>query len=216
MLGLAMLKGMVQGFLVTAPAILVLKLVGDEGILGVIQGISGALTALLVYILGRVAHPEDRIKIFVSGLVLFFIGTLCNGILYSALGVILFVLELIFVANNINDEMKALKLYEQDGIVYIDKGNLTITKDVVGYYNSESNVYYVEGYLHNNSNRSYKSITISYTIYDAKGNVLGESNAFLSNLEKGKTWNFKSVYDDIDSKDALRFEIREVTYFAGM
>lgn len=92
MLGLAILKGMVQGFLVTAPAILVLKLVGDEGILGVIQGISGALTALLVYVLGRIAHPEDRIKIFVSGLVLFFIGTLCNGILYSALGVILFVL----------------------------------------------------------------------------------------------------------------------------
>lgn len=138
------------------------------------------------------------------------------AILIIVLGVILFVLELIFVANNINDEMKALKLYEQDGIVYIDKGNLTITKDVVGYYNSESNVYYVEGYLHNNSNRSYKSIAVSYTIYDAKGNVLGESNAFLSNLEKGKTWNFKSVYDDIDSKDALRFEIREVTYFAGM
>lgn len=136
--------------------------------------------------------------------------------LIIVLGVILFVLELIFVANNINDEMKALKLYEQDGIVYIDKGNLTITKDVVGYYNSESNVYYVEGYLHNNSDRAYKAISISYTIYDVKGNVLGESNAFLSNLEKGKTWNFKSVYDDIDSKDALRFEIREVTYFAGM
>lgn len=92
MLGLAMLKGMVQGFLVTAPAILVLKLVGDEGALGIIQGVSGALTALLVYILGRVAHPEDRIKIFVSGLLLFFIGTLFNGVLYSALGVILFVL----------------------------------------------------------------------------------------------------------------------------
>lgn len=138
------------------------------------------------------------------------------AILIIVLGVILFVLELIFVANNINDEMKALKLYEQDGIVYIDKGNLTITKDVVGYYNSESNVYYVEGYLHNNSDRAYKAISISYTIYDVKGNVLGESYAFLSNLEKGKTWNFKSVYDEIDSKDALRFEIREVTYFAGM
>lgn len=92
MLGMAVLKGMVQGFLVTAPAILVLKLVGDEGVLGIIQGVSGALTALLVYILGRVAHPEDRIKIFISGLILFFIGTLFNGILYSALGVILFVL----------------------------------------------------------------------------------------------------------------------------
>lgn len=92
MLTMAALKGMVQGFLVTAPAILVLKLVGDEGILGVIQGVSGALTALLVYILGRIARPEDRIKIFVSGLVLFFIGTLLNGLLYSAIGVILFVL----------------------------------------------------------------------------------------------------------------------------
>ena len=138
------------------------------------------------------------------------------AVLLIVLGAILFVLELIFIVNNINDEITALKLYEQDGIVYIDKGNLTITKDVVGYYNSESNIYYVEGYLHNNSNRSYKSISISYTIYDVKGNVLGESHAYLSNLEKGKTWNFKSVYDEIDSKDALRFEIREVTYFAGM
>lgn len=138
------------------------------------------------------------------------------AVLLIVLGAILFVLELIFIVNNINDEMKALKLYEQDGIVYIDKGNLTITKYVVGYYNSESNVYYVEGYLHNNSDRSYKAISISYTIYDVKGNVLGESHAYLSNLEKGKTWNFKSVYDEIDSKDALRFEIREVTYFAGM
>ena len=85
MLGLAMLKGMVQGFLVTAPAILVLKLVGDEGILGVIQGISGALTALLVYILGRVAHPEDRIKIFVSGLVLFFNISIYNRLLLNIL-----------------------------------------------------------------------------------------------------------------------------------
>ena len=76
----------------TAPAILVLKLVGDEGALGLIQGVSGALTAVLVYVLGRIARPEDRLKIFVGGLVVFFIGTLCNGILFSAMGVILFVL----------------------------------------------------------------------------------------------------------------------------
>lgn len=92
MLGLAALKGMVQGFLVTAPAILVLKLVGDEGALGLIQGVSGALTAVLVYILGRIAKPEDRMKIFVGGMIIFFAGTLCNGIMFSATGVILFVL----------------------------------------------------------------------------------------------------------------------------
>lgn len=92
MLGLASLKGMVQGFLVTAPAILVLKLVGDEGALGLIQGVSGALTAIVVYVLGRIAKPEDRMKIFAGGMLIFFIGTLCNGILFSATGVILFVL----------------------------------------------------------------------------------------------------------------------------
>lgn len=92
MLLLASLKGMVQGFLVTAPAILVLKLVGDEGALGLIQGTSGALTAILVYILGRIARPQDRLKIFVGGLVIFFVGTLFNGLLFSAMGVILFVL----------------------------------------------------------------------------------------------------------------------------
>lgn len=92
MLVLSSLKGMVQGFLVTAPAILVLKLVGDEGSLGLIQGISGALTAILVYVLGRVAKPKDRLKIFVAGLLIFTIGTIFNGLLFSAIGVIVFVL----------------------------------------------------------------------------------------------------------------------------
>ena len=92
MLLLASLKGMVQGFLVTAPAILILKLVGDEGTLGLIQGISGTLTAILVYVLGRIAKPEDRPKIFIAGLLVFFIGTLFNGVLFSATGVIIFVL----------------------------------------------------------------------------------------------------------------------------
>ncbi|MCI1640132.1 MAG: MFS transporter [Bacteroidales bacterium] len=92
MLALAGLKGMVQGFLVTAPAILVMKFVGSEGSLGLIQGIGCALTAILVYVLGRVAKPDDRMKIFGFGLFVFFIGTLFNGILFSATGVIIFVL----------------------------------------------------------------------------------------------------------------------------
>ena len=92
MLLLAALKGMVQGFLVTAPAILVMKLVGTEGSLGLIQGIGGAATALIVYILGRISTPKHRIFIFGFGLIVFFLGTLFNGILFSAFGVIVFVL----------------------------------------------------------------------------------------------------------------------------
>jgi MFS transporter, YQGE family, putative transporter len=91
-LALAGLKGMVQGFLVTAPAILVMRLVGDESSLGLIQGVGGGLTALLVYVLGRVAKPKHRMAIFGFGLLVFFVGTFVNGLLFSAIGVIIFVL----------------------------------------------------------------------------------------------------------------------------
>lgn len=92
LLTLAGLKGMVQGFLVTAPAILVMRLVGDEGALGLIQGIGGLLTAILVYTLGRIAKPKHRMAIFGFGLLVFFLGTLFNAFLFSAMGVIVFVL----------------------------------------------------------------------------------------------------------------------------
>lgn len=92
MLCLSALKGMVQGFLVTAPAILIMKLVGEEGTLGLIQSISGGITAILVYVLGRVTTPKHRIIVFTAGLLIFFFGTLFNGIVYSASSVIVFVL----------------------------------------------------------------------------------------------------------------------------
>lgn len=92
LLVLAALKGMVQGFLVTAPAILVMKLVGEEGTLGLIQSVSGGVTAVLVYVLGRVTKPKHRIIVFSIGLIIFFVGTVVNGALYSATGVIIFVL----------------------------------------------------------------------------------------------------------------------------
>ncbi|HET6556922.1 MAG TPA: MFS transporter [Prolixibacteraceae bacterium] len=93
---LAMLKGLVQGFLVTAPAMLIMRYVGQEGSLGLIQGISGGLTAILVYLLGRFAKPEHRILIFGFGITLFLIGTIVNGIELSMIGVIVFVLCKVF------------------------------------------------------------------------------------------------------------------------
>jgi len=92
MLVLAGLKGLAQGYLVTAPAILIMRLVGNEGSLGLVQGISGVATALMLYVLGRTTQPKDRIYIFSVGLFIFLAGTLVNGILFSALGVMVFVL----------------------------------------------------------------------------------------------------------------------------
>ena len=93
---LAGLKGIVQGFLVTAPAILVMRLVGDEGTLGFIQGIAGLLTAIIVYVLGRITKPKHRILVFAVGIIIFFIGTMVNALLFSAIGVIIFVLCKVF------------------------------------------------------------------------------------------------------------------------
>lgn len=92
MLVLAGLKGLAQGYLVTAPAILILTLVGNEGSLGMVQAISGVITAFMLYFLGRFTLPKHRIYILSVGLLIFLIGTLTNGILFSAIGVIVFVL----------------------------------------------------------------------------------------------------------------------------
>lgn len=92
MLVLAGLKGLAQGYLVTAPAILIMTLVGNEGSLGVVQAISGLVTAFMLYILGRFTLPKHRIYILSAGLLIFLIGTVVNGLLFSAFGVIVFVL----------------------------------------------------------------------------------------------------------------------------
>jgi len=93
---LAALKGLVQGFLVTAPAMLIMKYVGKEGSLGLIQGISGGLTAILIYLLGRFAKPKHRIIIFGVGITIFLIGTITNGMALSMVGVMVFVLCKVF------------------------------------------------------------------------------------------------------------------------
>ncbi|HYF68735.1 MAG TPA: hypothetical protein VD884_11395 [Ohtaekwangia sp.] len=92
MLVLAGLKGLAQGYLVTAPAILIMTLVGNEGSLGTVQAVSGIVTAFMLYGLGRFTKPHHRIYILSAGLFIFLVGTLINSLLFSAIGVIVFVL----------------------------------------------------------------------------------------------------------------------------
>jgi YQGE family putative transporter len=87
---LAVLKGLMQGYIVTAPAMLIMRLVGQEGALGAIQAAGGVLSAFLLYILGRTTKPAHRMIIFTLGLSLFVLGGLFNALLFSGLGVLLF------------------------------------------------------------------------------------------------------------------------------
>jgi len=92
---LALLKGLAQGFLVTAPAMLIMLLLGREGALGTAQSLGAIIAAIMMYLIGRLSKPSDRLKIFAAGLILFAIAAILNGILYSKLGVILFMLFLL-------------------------------------------------------------------------------------------------------------------------
>lgn len=96
MLRLSALKGIGQGYIVTAPVMLIRTLVGDEGSMGNILSIAAFLSAILLYILGRTTKPEHRLKIFAAGITIFLIGAIFNAAFYSALGAILFVLCLSF------------------------------------------------------------------------------------------------------------------------
>lgn len=95
LLSLALLKGLAQGFLVTAPAMLIMLLLGKEGALGTAQSIGAVIAAVIMYVLGRISKPSDRIKIYAAGLILFALGASLNGLLFNQTGVVLFIMLLL-------------------------------------------------------------------------------------------------------------------------
>ena len=91
MLRLGLLKGLAQGYLVTAPAMLIMLLVGQEGTLGTTQALGGIFSAFLMYTVGRIAEPRHRIIVFSVGLVLFLIGSVTNSFLFNAASALFFI-----------------------------------------------------------------------------------------------------------------------------
>lgn len=93
LLVLSALKGLAQGYLVTVPAILILRLVGNEETLSTVISVSGIIAAVTLYLLGRFTKPKHRIYIFAIAYIIFFIGAFTHAYLFSALGVIIFILS---------------------------------------------------------------------------------------------------------------------------
>jgi len=89
-LELALLKGLAQGSIVTAPAMLVMLLVGKEGTLGATQAIGGVVSACVLYVVGRKTLPHHRETVFSTALLLFLLGAVVNAILFNAVGVLVF------------------------------------------------------------------------------------------------------------------------------
>lgn len=121
LLSLATFKGLAQGFLVTAPAMLIFKLLGEEGALGKAQSIGAVLAAIIIYLLGRFSKPSDRIKIFTTGLVLFALGACLNGFLYNKTGVIVFLLLLLIAKPLMDLAYFPIQLKVIDIVSHIEK-----------------------------------------------------------------------------------------------
>lgn len=92
MLSLALLKGLAQGAIVTAPIMLIMRLLGKEGTLGTLQAVTAIVSAIVLYLIGRLAKPRHRLMILTFGLSIFTAGFLINSVLFSGLGVILFMM----------------------------------------------------------------------------------------------------------------------------
>ncbi len=83
------LKGNIQGAQIILPSLLIMNLVGAERELGIIASISAILSAITVYIVGRLAKPKDRILVLTISVIIFCVSGFLHSILYSALSVLI-------------------------------------------------------------------------------------------------------------------------------
>jgi YQGE family putative transporter len=123
MLELALLKGLAQGYIVTAPAMLIMMLVGEEGTLGATQAIGGVFSAFLMYMVGRLAAPQHRKIVFAAGLLLFFLGAVTNTLLFNAVGVLIFIGCLIVAKPLLDIAYYPIQLQVVDVVSRIEKRN---------------------------------------------------------------------------------------------
>jgi YQGE family putative transporter len=123
MLQLALLKGLAQGYIVTAPAMLIMLLVGQEGTLGTTQAIGGVFSACLLYLAGRIAAPKHRILVFSVGLILFLLGAVTNTLLFNAVGVLIFIGCLLLAKPLLDLAYYPIQLQVVDAVSHIEGRN---------------------------------------------------------------------------------------------
>jgi YQGE family putative transporter len=88
---LTVVRGMAQGYMSLAPTLLIMTLIGNEGAVGQIYSAGGILSAVALYILGRTTGPKHRVLIYSVAVIAFAVGALTNSLLYSAIGVLIFI-----------------------------------------------------------------------------------------------------------------------------
>ena len=107
----------------------------------------------------------------------------------------------------------ALYMTADMGIAPYDAVAVIIEKGTKGYYDEKMDNFYIIGTLTNNSSDDYDYVTINYHVSDKDGNILGNATDSIDNLEKGKSWKFKVVYENVDAKEVKNFKINNVSTY---
>lgn len=95
MLCVATFKAVAQGYIVTAPAILIFRFIGQEKALGIVEAIGGAIGAFCLYYIGRASKPEHRIVVFGAGQFLLLVGSAVSAAFFNIPGVMAFMIFLL-------------------------------------------------------------------------------------------------------------------------
>lgn len=132
----AILRGLTSGYIVTAPAMLIMRLVGKEGSIGVIQSAGAVLSAIILYIIGRTTGPKHRIYLYTLGLALFVIGTVPNAMMFNGTGVLIFMVCLLLARPLQDIAYFTMQMLVIDTVSAIEKRNqyAYIFNQEFGYY----------------------------------------------------------------------------------
>lgn len=120
---IAVLRGLAQGYIVVAPAMLVMRLLGSEAALGTAMSVGAVLSAILLYLIGRLSAPRHRVLVFSSGVLLFALGGLFNALFFNAAGVLLFMLCLVLARPLLDVAYFPIQLRVIDLVAGIEKRN---------------------------------------------------------------------------------------------
>ena len=102
MIAFSVTKGVMQGAIMIFPILLILSMIGGVNMLGIIVSGGQILSAIMLYIIGRIAKPKHRLAIYIVSISFFTVAIIIHGTFYSVLGVILYnVLQ--FIAKPLHD-----------------------------------------------------------------------------------------------------------------
>ena len=84
--------GLVEGLSFFVPSLLILIMLGNEGILGTLTAISSIISSVLIYYYGRKSKPSDHRKYFILSAILSLVFSLLLAIVFNKLTILIFTL----------------------------------------------------------------------------------------------------------------------------